>query len=443
MEKGTTGVKDHTHTDLRGLFAERSAGRLSAYAEGIRGSSILMIAAEIRDLIAAGEEVANLTVGDFRPDQFPIPPKLRDHIVAALAAGETNYPPLQGVPALRKAVTVVTREDFGLDYPTECVLIAGGARPLLYSAYMTLVDPGDVVLYPVPSWNNHHYVTMSGAHGVPLSVEAAKNFHVDADDLAEHLAVARLLVLNSPLNPTGTCVSRKALTGICEAIVRENERRTAVGERALFLMYDQVYNTMTFGDTEHYTPVGVTPEVAPYTLMLDAVSKNLCGTGLRVGWACGPQAIIFKMAELAGHYGAWAPRAEQVATAAFLMDRAAREEHREWMIAALQARLGVLDEGFTAMRNDGLPVTHIEPQGAIYLSVRFDLLGRTVNGRKITDNETLRQVLLSGAGFAVVPFEAFGFHGEAGWMRISVGAVSEPEARAGVDRVRRLLESAR
>jgi aspartate aminotransferase len=443
MEKGTTGVTDRTHTDLRELFAERSAGRLSAYAERIVGSSILTIAAEIRELIAAGETVANLTVGDFRPDQFPIPPKLRDHIVAALAAGETNYPPLQGVPALRKAVAQVTRDDFGLDYPPDCFLIAGGARPLLYSAYMTLVDPGDIVLYPVPSWNNHHYVTMAGARGVPLSVEASKNFHVDADDLAGHLAQARLLMLNSPLNPTGTCISRGALAGICEAIVRENERRAAVGERSLFLVYDQVYNTMTFGDAVHYTPVGVTPEVAPYTLMLDAVSKGLCGTGLRVGWACGPPAMIHKMAELAGHYGAWAPRPEQVATAAFLSDPAARAEHREWMIGALQARLGALDEGFSAMRADGLPVTHIEPQGAIYLSVRFDLHGRTVNGRKITDNEALRQVLLSGAGFAVVPFEAFGFHGEEGWMRISVGAVSEPEVRAGVDRVRRLLETAR
>jgi len=442
MEKGTAAVSDDVRVDVGGVFARRGPAALSAYANHVQGSTILKIAGDIREKLAAGESVLNLTVGDFRPDQFPVPQGLRNRVVEALRAGETNYPPLRGMPALRSSVVSLLRADFGLEYPAECVLIAGGARPLLYSAYMTLVDPGDTVVYPVPSWNNHHYVGLAGARGVPLAVEASKNFHLDRDDLAPHLSTARLLALNSPLNPTGTCISRDALTGICEDIVRENERRAAVGERGLFLVYDQVYHTLTFGDARHYTPLGLVPEVAPYTLMLDAVSKGLCGTGLRVGWAAGPPEMIEKMAELAGHYGAWAPRPEQVATAAFLADRPALQAHRRWMIDALQARLGALDEGLTAMQRDGLPVKHIEPQGAIYLSVRFDLHGRTVNGRRITDNEALREVLLDGAGFAVVPFEAFGFHGEEGWMRISVGAVSVEEIHEGLARVRRLLESA-
>ena len=442
MAEGSASVSESTHHDVGAILSGHAAPRLSRYAESVEGSTILQIAADIREMLARGESVLNLTVGDFRPDQFPVPEEYRRQIARALEEGETNYPPTNGVAELREALVELTRDDLGLTYPASCFLVAGGARPLLYAGYMTLVDAGDPVLYPVPSWNNHHYVRLSGAKGVPIPVRAEKNFHPDVDELREHLGTARLIALNSPLNPTGTCISRDALGALTEEVVRENRRREAAGERGLYLIYDQVYNTLTFGDAEHFTPVGLVPEAAPYTLMLDAVSKGLCGTGLRVGWAAGPQPIIKKMTSLAGHYGAWAPRPEQVATARYLRDRAALEKHRAWMTDAVESRLHALHEGFTAMREAGLPVNHIEPQGAIYLSVRFDLQGRTVGGRKIDDNEALRQVMLNEAGFAVIPFEAFGLEGEPGWMRISVGAVSPEEIRSGLGRVRALLESA-
>jgi aspartate aminotransferase len=419
---------------------EGTVPRASAYAESIQGSTILKIAGDIREMLAQGEKVLNLTVGDFRPDQFPIPSLLCDEIVTALRAGETNYPPVAGVAELRQAVCEITREDWGLDYPVESVLIAGGARPLLYSSYMALVDPGDTVLFPVPSWNNHYYVCMAGAKAVPIPVTAPKNFHLDRTDLEPHLGTARLLVLNSPLNPTGTCISRGQLQGICEAIVEENRRRESTGARALFLVYDQVYDTQTFGGVEHVTPVGLVPEMAKYTILIDAVSKGFCGTGLRVGWALGPPAIMARLTAMAGHYGTWAPRAEQVATAKFLRNRSALEAHRAWMRDALHARLDALDQGFAAMRADGLPVEHIAPQGAIYLSIRFALRGKTVAGQRIQSTEDLRTVLLREAGFAVVPFEAFGMPDGDGWVRVSVGAVSVEEIHAGLGRVRKLLE---
>jgi aspartate aminotransferase len=442
MGDGSASVSESTSRDVGAILAGQPVPRLSRYAEAIQGSTILKIAAEIREMLARGESVLNLTVGDFRPDQFPVPEAYRRRIAQALEEGETNYPPTNGVAELREALVELTRDDLGLEYPAGCFLVAGGARPLLYSAYMTLVDPGDTVVYPVPSWNNHHYVQMAGAHGVPLPVRAEKNFHPDADEIRPHLRTARMIALNTPLNPTGTCISRDALTGLCQEVVAENRRREASGERGLYLLFDQVYNTLTFGDVEHFTPVGLVPEVAPYTLLLDAVSKGLCGTGLRVGWAAGPEPIIRKMTALSGHYGSWAPRPEQVATGRFLRDRAALQAHRTWMTSAVEMRLDALHRGFTEMREAGLPVTHIEPQGAIYLSVRFDLQGRTVGGRLVQDDEALRQALLLGAGFAVVPFDAFGFAGEPGWMRISVGAVSLADIGSGLERVRALLESA-
>jgi len=414
----------------------------SAYARSIEGSTILKIAADIRELQARGESVLDLTVGDFRPDQFPIPERLREHCIAALREGQTNYPPVPGVLELREALRDLTRDELGLEVPVEGILVGGGARPILYGSYLALVDPDETVVYPVPSWNNHHYCRLARAKGVAIPVTAEKNFHLDRSDLEPHLKTARLLAMNSPLNPTGTCIARDALLGICEAIVEENRRRKAAGERPLFLVYDQVYQSLTFGEARHFTPLELVPEIAPWTLCLDAVSKRFCGTGVRVGWGFGPPAIVKKMAELQGHFGAWAPRAEQIGTARFLREGDRVREHRAWMISELEARLSRLDEGFRAMREAGLPVEHIEPQGAIYLSIRFGLIGKTVAGQKLATNEDVRSALLRHAGFAVVPFDAFGLPGDTGWMRASVGSVSVGEIGEGLRRVRALLDTA-
>lgn len=442
MTDSESGVTEARQVGIREILDRAPAARPSKFADSIRLSTILEIAGEVREMLARGEQVLNLTVGDFRPDQFPIPARLRDLIIEALREGETNYPPVPGMKELRESVRELIRDDLGLDYPVEGIFVGGGARPLIYAGFMATVDPGDEVLYPIPSWNNHHYVGLAGARGIPLSVEAGKNFHIDRSDVERHLGTARLIVLNSPLNPTGTCISRSALQGVSEAVVEENERRAKSGERPLFLIYDQVYNTLTFDGARHFTPVGLVPEIAPYAILVDAVSKGLAGTGLRVGWAAGPPAIVAKMTSMAGHFGAWAPRPEQIATARFLRDRAALHEHRRTMNEKLSARLNVLHEGFRAMREAGLPVEHIEPQGAIYLSVRFAVAGRTLGGRRIESDEDLRSALLREAGFAVIPFGAFGFEGADGWVRVSVGAVSVREIREGLDRVRRLLETA-
>ncbi len=129
---------------------------LSRLADGVVGSEILRIAGQIRALVAAGTPVCNLTVGDFNPAYFPIPDALLAGIRDALAAGQTNYPPSDGVLPLREAIVRFYDRGLGLRYPVDAVLVASGARPLLYAAYRTLLDPEDVAVYPVPSWNNNH-----------------------------------------------------------------------------------------------------------------------------------------------------------------------------------------------------------------------------------------------------------------------------------------------
>ena len=417
---------------------EKSDAGLSALARGVVGSEILRIAGEIRAVQATGVPVCDLTIGDFDPKYFPIPKELLEATRKALEAGQTNYPPAEGILPLREAVLRLYERDLGLTYPVDSVVIAAGARPLLYGAYRTLVDPGDIAIYPVPTWNNNHYAYLSGAHGVPVPVTAASNFFPTPDQLRPHLSSARLLILNSPLNPTGTVISKQALTAITAMVLEENRRREASGKRPLYFVFDQVYRTLTFGLATHHTPVEVVPESAPYVILLDAISKAFCATGMRVGWGVMPPAMRKRVSDILGHVGAWAPKAEQVGVAALLNKPEAVQVFRDSVRQKLSQRLEALYGGMMDMKKDGFPVDAIEPQGAIYLSARFDLCGRAVNGTVLKTNDDVRRLLL-GAGLGVVPFQAFGLAGESGWFRLSVGAVSMDDIAAAFPRLRALL----
>lgn len=410
---------------------------LSSLATGLTGSEILKIAGQIRELCATGREVCNLTVGDFSPKEFRIPKELEQAIVDCLHAGETNYPPSDGTMELRRAVANLYREEFGLEYGVESVLIAGGSRPIIFAAYAATVDRGDKVVYPIPSWNNNHYTYLMGATPVEIAVGAESNFLPTAEMLKPHIAEARLIAICTPLNPAGTVMSRDEVEKIARLVVDENERRRAAGKRALYLMWDQVYWMLTFGDSHHYPPPQLVRDVMPYTIFVDGISKAFAATGVRVGWTVAPPPIAAAMRDIIGHVGAWAPRAEQLATAQVLGQRDAVRTYHDQMIRELQLRLDLLHDGIEAMREkDGLPVRAIPPQGAIYLSVRFDLIGRGFN-----TNEEIRKFLLERAGFAVVPFQAFGLKEESGWFRLSAGAVSPKDIEQGLARVREALLS--
>jgi aspartate aminotransferase len=421
-------------------LAPPAAPRVSHLARTLIGSEVLKIAAEIRAMQAEGAKVANFTVGDFSPTEFRIPPELEAWIGEALAAGETNYPPPDGIVPLRRAVQAFYVHEMGLHFPLESILITAGSRPGIYATYLALVDPGDRVVYPAPSWNNNHYCRLTGAEGVPVVCPAEDDFLLTRERLEPVIRGARLLALNSPLNPTGTAFTREALEGICDLVLEENARR-GPDERPLFVMYDQVYWTLTFGQTRHVDPVSLRPEMEPYTVYVDGISKAFAATGVRVGWTMAPAEITGRMAAILGHVGAWAPRAEQGATARLLeAPEAIARYHRE-MKAGVEARLDALYQGIRAMRDDGLPADAIVPQGAIYLSARFALNGRRVDGQVLETNEDIRAYLLRAAGLAMVPFQAFGSVEETGWCRLSVGAVSLEDIAGVLPRLRAALEA--
>ena len=435
----TTATSALANAAATAAAATAAAPRTSAMAAALVGSEILKIAAEIRAMRAAGTAVCNLTVGDFDPAEFRIPELLQRGIEEALRRGETNYPPSDGIPSLREAVSAFYQQTLGLRYPASQIVVTGGSRPGIYGTYATLVDPGDRVVYPVPSWNNNHYCHLASAQGVPVVCGQEDSFLPTRALLERPLRGARLLALNSPLNPAGTAFDAETLGEICDLVLEENERR-AGGERPLYVMYDQVYWMLTFGDTRHVDPVSLRPAMEPYTIYVDGISKAFAATGVRVGWVAGPADVVAPMSAFLGHVGAWAPRAEQAATAQMLAATSAVEAYRGQITAGVRTRLDMLHDGIRALQRDGLPADVIAPQGAIYLSVRFPLGGmRARDGAVLRTNEEIRQYLLREAGLAVVPFQAFGATDDSGWFRLSVGAVSPGEIERVLPRLREAL----
>jgi aspartate aminotransferase len=398
--------------------------RLSALASGLLGSEILKIAADVRALTAAGQEICNLSVGDFAPSEFRIPELVERGIVDALRRGETNYPPSDGILPLREAVRTLYRRELGIEPALASVVVISGARPGIYSTYRALVDPGDRVVYPTPSWNNPYYIQLVGATGVPVPCDASRRFMPTRAALEDAVRGARLLVLCSPQNPAGTVFSADTLGDICDLVLEENARRGA-SERPLYVMFDQMYWTLTFGGARHVHPVQLRPAMAPYTIYIDGASKSLAATGIRVGWIVAPPDVAGPMSVIVGHMGAWAPKAEQAAVAAFIENGDAFAAYRADMVTRVRARLDALFAGMAALRDEGLPVDVIAPEGAIYLSARFALAGRAApDGTPLDSDEAVRAYLLRAAGMAVVPLRAFGSHDDTGWHRLSAGAVS-------------------
>ncbi len=417
--------------------AQRTLERdLSAVAATMLGSRILSIAAEVKALAATDPDLCNLTVGDFSPAQFPIPEALNQAINQELAAGESNYPPADGMPALREAITDFYAERLGLSFPVGSVVVGSGARPPIFSTYACLLEPGDTVLYAVPSWNNEYYIHLNQARAKAVVCQPENGFMPTLADLEPHLSTARVLHLNSPLNPCGTCISREGLEEISRAVVAENKRRAANGERSLFLLYDMVYWLLTFGETEFHHPISLVPEIAPWVISVDAISKWMAATGLRVGWGIVPPHLQGKFKAFVGHMGAWAPRPVQLATAQVLRNPALLDDFLDGFKSEIQERLDTIYNHCSNMAAEGLPVRAIEPQGAIYLSVQINLIGRTLpSGEVVESNEQVRQYLLKEARVAVVPFRAFGLESETGWFRMSVGAVSTEALARGMERI--------
>jgi aspartate aminotransferase len=404
-----------------------SNSKLSQLAETLIGSEIVRLGNEIKEKIRQGEKIYNYTIGDFDPAVFPIPQELEDSIIASYRAHNTSYPPAEGTLDLRNAVAGFIEKREGLVYDATEILIAAGGRPLIYSLYRAVADKDDKIIYAVPSWNNNHYVHFVEGEHIMVEARVENNFMPTAADIKPHLKGATLLALCSPLNPTGTVFKKEELEAICDMVIEENEHRGDY-DKKLYMMYDQMYWTLTFGDTEHYNPVTLRPLMRDYTIFIDGISKVFAATGVRVGWAMGPAHVLNKMKAINSHVGAWAPMAEQKAVASYLMQHDAIDKYMVHFKAEIDERLRRIYTGVQELKTAGHAVDAVAPQAAIYLTVQFDLAGKTTAGGMLLETQNdVTDYLLNEAKLAVVPFYAFGAPRSSSWYRLSVGTCKKEE----------------
>ena len=414
--------------------------KLSHLAETLIGSEIVKLGGEIRDKIRQGEKVYNFTVGDFDPEIFPIPKQFEEEIVSAYRKHYTNYPAAEGNLDLREAISQFINEREGLNYSTDEILVASGGRPLIHALFYTICDKGDKVIYATPSWNNNHYTHFVGGEHVVIEATAENNFMPTVEQLKPYIKDAILISLCSPQNPTGTTFTKQDLEAICDMVLEENASREQQ-DKKLYVMYDQMYWHLTYGDIKHYNPVSLRPEMKQFTIFIDAISKVFASTGVRVGWSMGPSTIISKMKAILTHTGAWGPMAEQKALAKFLPQKESIDDYLSHFKNEIEIRLRTIYQGIIELKNEGMNVDAIAPQAAIYLTVKFDLCGQQSEEKKIlkTQNE-VTAYLLKEAKLAVVPFYAFGAARNSPWYRLSVGTCKKEEIPQMFRQLKKALE---
>jgi aspartate aminotransferase len=401
--------------------------QLSHLAETLIGSEIVKLGNAINERIRNGETIYNYTIGDFNPSEFPIPAELEQLIIEAYQQKKTSYPAAEGILDLRKAIAGFIQEWEGLTFTPAEIQVASGGRPLIYALFKVIVDKGDKVIYGVPSWNNNHYVHLTDGTHCEINCLPENDFMPTVEDLKPHIKGATLLCLCTPQNPTGTTLSKQTLADICDLIVAENASRTP-DQKKLYLMFDQMYWTLTFGDTVHYNPLALNPAMKPYTIFIDGISKVFSATGVRVGWALGPENVIAKMKAILSHLGAWAPMAEQHAVAKYLPMQAAISNYLVHFKSEVEFRLRSIYDGIIALKEKGYHVDAIAPQAAIYLTIQMNLRGRkTADGTILQTQADVTNYILSEAKIAIVPFSAFGADANSPWYRLSVGTCKKAD----------------
>lgn len=413
--------------------------KLSHLSETLIGSEIVKLGGEIREKIRQGERIYNFTIGDFDPSIFPIPKELEDAIVEAYRKHFTNYPAAEGNLDLREAVHSFNKDEEGLDYSINEILVASGGRPLIYTVFRALCDKGDKIIYAVPSWNNNHYTHFVGGEHIVIEAKAENNFMPTAAAIRPYIKDAVLISLCSPQNPTGTTFRKEELEDICDMVIEENKRR-GDGEKKLYVMYDQMYWHLTYGEIKHYNPVSLRLAMREYTIFIDAISKVFAATGVRVGWGMGPATVISKMKAILTHIGAWAPMAEQKAVAYYLANRDGIKKYLTNFKSEIEERLHRIYNGFSLLKKEGYSVDAIAPEAAIYLTIKIDLVGKkTAEGRLLENQSDVTAYVLNTAGLAVVPFYAFGADRSSSWYRLSVGTCKKEEIEEMIGKLREAL----
>lgn len=389
--------------------------RISDRVGAIQESATLAITQKAKALKAAGEPVIGFGAGE--PD-FPTPQHIVDAAIAACSdPANHKYTPASGLPDLREAVAAKTMRDSGFACEAANVIVTNGGKQAVANAFAVLCDPGDEVIVPTPYWTTYpEAIALTGASHVPVlaSVESGWKVTVDQLDRA-HTDKTKVLLFVSPSNPTGAMYTRDEIEAI---------GRWAV-EKDLWVITDEIYEHLVYGDNEHHSIAVVVPELADKTLILNGVAKTYAMTGWRVGWMIGPTDLVKAASNLQSHVTSNVNNVAQRAALAAVSGpldavvemREAFDRRRKNMFAMLSAVPGV---------------EILETDGAFYAYPSFEaLLGQNIGGHQIDTTLDLAAALLEQAKVAIVPGEAFGAGGAA---RLSF-ALGDDDLAEGVQRI--------
>lgn len=415
--------------------------KISKLAENFTSLSISHLSEKIDQKKQQGEKIFNFTLGDFAPKQFAIPTELETEIIKAYYEKYTNYSFVGGTQELRTAIAKHIKIFEQFDYDPDDIIVTSGARPLTYLLFKTLVDPGEKVIHTVPSWNNQPFISLVGAEPVVIAAKPENNFMITASELEPHLKEAVLITINSPLNPSGTVFNRQALKEILDLIVAENRIRVKHSQKPLYIFFDIIYWVLTYNEIKCDNPIMLNPEIRNYVIFVDGISKCFAATGVRVGWAFGPKPIIAKMRSMLAHIGAWAPQPEQVGTAKYLQKHDVVAKFLNNFKSEIFTRLNIFYTTIQKLKNSGYKVDAIKPQGAIYLSIKLDLIGtKTEDNKTLETPDDILTYLLEDAKVALVPFYFFGTEKDFPWFRLSVGTCSIDEAKIAANNINQSVQ---
>jgi aspartate aminotransferase len=394
---------------------------ISKMASAVQPSATLVAGAKARQLRASGVHVFDFSLGE--PD-FATPPHICEAAIQAMRQGLTHYTPAEGLPELRAAIASRYVSRYGLECGAEQVMVSNGAKHAIHNALTATCGPGDEVIIPTPYWVSYSdLVEMTGARAVLVETSQEKGFRLSPARLADALSCrTRLVMLNSPCNPTGTVHSRSELTALADVIL---ESRAAV-------LSDEIYENLVYEDAESTCFATLRPGLAERTITISGASKTYAMTGWRMGWSVGPSAIIRAMANVQSQQAGCPSSISQHATLAAL---AGSQECVERMRREFDARRAIVCDRLRALR----AVRFCEPRGAFY--VFFDvsqLFGKQVAGQIITDSVQFCHAALEVGHVNMVPGSAFGAEG---YVRLSFAA-SRENLEAGLDRLTELIEDA-
>lgn len=393
---------------------------LAERINNISPSLTLSITAKVLKMKSEGKKIISFGAGE--PD-FDTPDNIREVAIKAIKDGFTHYTTNSGILELKQAIVEKLKRENNLSYKTSEILVSNGAKHCLYNALMALCNPGDEVLLPIPCWVSYtEQIKLAQAKPVFIPTKQENQFKLTANLVEKYITnKTKVLLLNSPNNPTGSVYDLAELEKIAQLLTQKD----------LFCISDEIYEKLVYDEAKHYSIAGFSPEIQKRVILINGVSKSYAMTGWRIGYAAGTEEIINGMSKFQGHCTSNANSIAQKASVEALLGKqdSVTKMHKEF-----------------DMRRKYM-VTHLNkirgfqcdlPKGAFYAFPNISNLlnsGIKFQGKEITNSLELADYILQKAEVAVVPGSAFEAEG---YLRLSY-ATSMSEIEEGLERLKKLF----